>query len=851
MKIKFILAILFTVNFCLQAEQYTVKQKEITYIQTVRGQSLALKSVGMTTPGHYLPISFIVADGSFVKKGDIVARFDSTDALYEYKSLFFEKKVIEQDLQAELTKIDNNRLAKRDQLDEKRDKLALKRATLKRNLKLPLPDEVLKAEGRLRVASLDHEAAFKDYEKAKERFVKKYISKSEEERKLQALKEKKASLDFAQADLEYQKLPVAKSTLKKIELEIETLELEVDKLKNEVAERETLAVLKKKSAYGKKMVIEREIAMKKGDLEETSVKAPASGYVEHVDSRRKIGPGSRFWRDYRFARIPDLNTISFVSYLPESSRKFYKEGDIAEIYVAGRKGEVIKGRISQIAGVPMDILEKAKQRWGSKTKLSGIKVYRLTVKPDEVYDWMRPGMNADIKLFSGRKFDLPAVPVKYLHMVNGKNYLSVNGVLTEVRGVINQGWFLIEDNKFTARAVEIDGEMPQQKITTGSKSKSSNFRASGEILPLNSRLIVTPEIWEDSKITWLKDEESEVSAGDTLLKLDSVEVDKEIAKQETELLSLTNEVASMQKNLELLNRKNQFDIKKENNLKEIRAIERDVKLQGVDYMGIINAQMSYLKAKISHENALSVLMNLKAKKEGFVSKAEISKAQRDEQRRGLQLELAKISFEEKKKGSKLVERSKANLDFSLQKNKYEDSLKNASYSKAKQENELQRVRLKRARQLLILSDRLKRKKNLIIKSPVNGLLRYEKVYDSGSIQKISLGVAVDTRTRVMSIPNLEVMLVRVPVPERYYRHIKKGMKVKIKISALGDSLYNGTLDSVDYLFEAMTRKDSRVGIYSSQEPLGETVIMANVRIDLQGKQLKPGVIAEVFFPFER
>ncbi|NQZ56161.1 MAG: efflux RND transporter periplasmic adaptor subunit [Lentisphaeraceae bacterium] len=843
---------IFLTILSVHGEKVSVVKKSIVYILKVRGQSRSTQSHGLVTPGKYLPIAFIVKDGSYVNKGDVVARFSSKEAEFDYQSLLFKKNVVEQNLKAAITTIDNDRLAKGDSLDAKTDKLAFKQASYKRLLSFPLEDEVLKAAGRLKISQLNEEAAAKDLKKSRNRFERKFISKTELDEKQQFYREKKVAMEYAQADLAYIKLPATKSSIRKSLLEIETLEMEVAKLKNEIVESESLGELKKVTARGQKDLIEQQIQEKKENLDKTIVRAPVRGYVKYGDTSRKIAPGARFWRNFRFASIPDFSTLVFDIYLPEGSRKFFKEGDRAKVLMTGRKGEVLEGEIIQIAGVPMDIEEKVKQRWGTKVKLSGIKVYHAVVKPLEVSSWLRPGMNADIELFSSQRYEFPAVPVKYLQQIAGKYYLSVDGLLKEVHGIINQGWFLIESERFRASKVSMDGEFKKvEKENIAINDVKQNLVISGEVVPEKSRIIVVPHIWKSPKIIWLEKEEKEVRKGDLLLRLDGVSTDQEIDEEEQGLLVLTNEVASTEKNLELLERENEFNIKKERNLQEIRGIERDIKLQGLDYRATLRAQLNYLNAKISYERAFGTYNRMMQKKVDYVSKAEVSKAKRDLQRRKLQLEMTEINFAEKKKGATDVERSLASLEFFKQKVRYENFLYSASFKKAKKESELQNVKLQAERQNIKVKQRKRLKKNLEIKSPVDGLLRYEKVWDSDGIRKIQLGTSVSGKMKVMSIPNLDSMRVTARLSERYFGEVSVGMKVKVKIPSIDDKTFTGTVRSIDNLFEPLSRKNSQVGLYSSQEPLGETVFTVNIGLDLAGGQVKPGVIADVYFPFER
>lgn len=847
---KLVYTVLF-LALTLNADEFKVVERSMPYILTTRGTSKALVSHALMTPGRWLPISYVVPDGSFVEKGEAVAKFDSTDAEYDYKTLLFEKQVVEQQMKYELTEIDNDRLNKSDGLEAYIDQLNVYKATLKRFKEMPLADEVKKSEGQYHIAELEYNSALKEYERDLDRYKREFISKTQLENSEQAMKEKQASLEYAKAVLEYDKLPTPESTIKKLELEVENQQLHVDEVKYELKEMESLQEFEKKTARQKKAIIDKKLKRKKQDLENTVVKAPISGYVKHTENGSKLGPGSKFWSDYRFADIPDLTSIVFESQIPEDARKFFKLNDPAEIYVTGKKNEVIKGYISQIAGVPIDIGEKDARKYGSTVKLTGIKIYRLQIKPYKFEDWMKPGMNADIRLYSENEFKSPAVPVKYLQIRDGNNFLSINGTYKQVKGFVNQGWFMIESEEFANAKVSMKGVFPEDHEESEEKSAAGRFMTSGEVIPLKSTKVVVPDILGEAKITWLQEEESEVKKGDPLIRMGTQEIDQEISNVETLKATLTNTVNTLQKSAELKRRENKYKIGRAKNSLEIKKIDMELAHQGIDYKSAVQARLSYLQAKINYESALSKLKRIKAKKPEFTSKVEVERAERDEKRKKLQLEQSQIEFELAKKGANRVSRSKAELDYIVQKVEYENYLNEKDWDEEERDNELKKSQLKLSEVEFELKDRIKKKNNLVIKSPADGIIRYEKVWDNGLIDKINVGTGLRERMLAMTIPNLDRLFIRVEVPEKYYQKVNKGLGVDIRIPSISETVFKGNVESVNYIFKSIARRDTQIGIYSSQEPLGETVFIANVSIDLKGTKVKPGVIADVYFPFKR
>jgi len=75
--------------------------------------------------------------------------------------------------------------------------------------------------------------------------------------------------------------------------------------------------------------------------------------------------------------------------------------------------------------------------------------------------------------------------------------------------------------------------------------------------------------------------------------------------------------------------------------------------------------------------------------------------------------------------------------------------------------------------------------------------------------------------------------------------------VEVRIPSLGEARLAGTVSKVDLLFSNRGKKDSQLGLYSSHEPLGEVTFAVRITVKTDHDRLKPGLISEVFFPFQK
>ena len=116
---------------------------------------------------------------------------------------------------------------------------------------------------------------------------------------------------------------------------------------------------------------------------------------------------------------------------------------------------------------------------------------------------------------------------------------------------------------------------------------------------------------------------------------------------------------------------------------------------------------------------------------------------------------------------------------------------------------------------------------------------------------MNVGSQVGPRFNILSIPDLSQMYVSVEVPEKYFSQVSEGMSLEVQIPSLGEMVLQARLVGLDFIFENKEKKDSQVGLYSSHEPLGEVVFKVRIQVDAGERKLKPGAVAEVFFPFRQ
>lgn len=115
--------------------------------------------------------------------------------------------------------------------------------------------------------------------------------------------------------------------------------------------------------------------------------------------------------------------------------------------------------------------------------------------------------------------------------------------------------------------------------------------------------------------------------------------------------------------------------------------------------------------------------------------------------------------------------------------------------------------------------------NSIIVSPISGTV---------SIRNIEVGEIASSSTPAFTVINTKTMIAQINVPDRMIDRIRKGQSVSVKIAALNDKTFNGTVDLVSPAVDTKT-----------------LTYPVRVDIDNPGGELKSGMFARVILPAEK
>jgi multidrug resistance efflux pump len=850
-----IVALILVTVPCLATESAILQSQSQHYSRTIRVQAFTENAVSVPNPVSWLPITSIAEDGAKVKKGEVITTFDRASSLFDLDSLKKKREVIQSELEERLAQIDNRELQMQDDLDTLEDRQAVLQAKLDRLRSQPLDDDIAIAAGRLHIAELNEQAAEKDLEKARNRFKREMISSTELERFEKQYRDKRALLIYAQNELTSTKTPPSPETLQELEMELANGELELERLSNELREYRKIAVIQKRGAASRLKGIERRIREKEEDIGSTVVQAPISGYISYSRYRdTDIALGLKMWKNYNYLKIPDMSTLAFRGTVLESVRKHFQPGDAVRLRLYGNLDQVIMGQVKSISTFSHDLAEKEEGSWGATNREFGVKVFDVVIVMSVPVERVYPGMVGFAEIISQEVLTGPAVPLKFLKLQEGKKYLALDGHFREVTGTLNQGWFIAADSSLNGKTVTMRGSFsPRSDSDSASPADrlDSLFSASGELVPISSLGVMIKDIGPWTKVAWLIPEETLVKKGDLIAKLDPKELDQRIEKYERRLDDIKGRSEELEKQRQLTRLTGEIKCQAADNQLKIQKLKLATVEGALDAGAIYQAELRLSQAQISLDSLAQQLQRQEDKPRPSLSPDELARLRRNRQRQELKVEEAQLRLDKLLRGADAVSRSQARLALMRQERQTLITRKNIEIENVKKDREYQRALLEQQRRQRRVDHLQRQRENLFIKSPGNGLIQYNKIWNSGALTKVNVGCQVGKRYEILSIPDQSRMYISVEIPEKYFSQVQKGLPVEVHIPSLSDRLLTGEVSSIDFILKNREKKSSQIGIYSSHEPLGEVVFTARINVVSKSQALKPGAVGKVYFPFSQ
>jgi multidrug resistance efflux pump len=841
----------------LQA-QGVVKEHERSHRLELRAEVTANRVESIDNKIAWPLILDVVEDGTVVNKGEWVIRFSETDVLQAIEDLNHELKREEIALEQRILNIDGEQHDLREKVEKAKSTLRTLQAKRSSLLAEPLPGKIAAAQSSLEIAKLYMSKAERELKKCERRLEKNMISPSKLEEVKLAVKREKIMMEAAKMTFDLESSAASERSLKINALKIENTEMEIAKLLVEQEKKIEILKLKKKTASAKRERQLKKLMDKKAELEHIDLLAPMDGVVNYTTLRDTLASGGKPRKGQSLMEMPDMNSLVLKGLMPERYGSTFVIGDPVRIRLAHIPEEVFSGELKLVSKKPID-LNHLSIEWGAQGKSSGIKYFEFEVQVHDRVPGLKLGMKPIVELLSARKVKGPAVPLNWLKIENKNFFLKRGNDWEKVEGRAIGDLFFLQDSSWlgvdcSASPSSVEASSPDPK-EGGEDVLVGQLSLLGEMQPgeaVEVKVPVPKGGWvRDLKVSWLSEEQELVQAGDTVARLVSESIKKQIEEMIDEVEKIGDELKTAEKDLELSRNERSYQRELLANRLKIAELEHQIVERGMDSSAYIKAKRDLALAELSLEETRAKLARAEDKAALFSPRTldELRWRLREQE---LNLEAAQLNSIEVEKGSSALRRFASALNLKRYQHQWQGFVNEDQFILQKFETRKRSLEKRLKRQQKILDRKRHDQLAYEVKAPSSGLLSYCKVWGGAGMIKVKENVNVWPDRALLTISNNSSMVLELEVPEQYYREIKDQMDVKIQVPSMMKQNIKGQVRKIGKIFEEKRRNESEVlGEYTQQEQLGYNIFKVEVDVVETGLNLVSGVLARVIFPIAK
>ncbi len=419
-------------------------------------------------------IIWLIPEGTYVKKDELLVRFDRGEAEKNVE----EQRVEFESRQAALIKTENDLIITKStaesDLSEARQAVDFATMDLEKFEQLERVHKTREAELKIDTAEEALKLAQQRYEWSLKLSDKGYETKAQVDR------------DKLEVSLKSKEFETAKSTFKMLE----TFDLQKEYTEYSSAKKEAIAKLERVKKQSESKIAQDEAAVNSAkitlkltkdslakrieQLDATEVKAPQEGLVIYAKPRSRwgddvqIAEGSTVRNRATLISIPDVSSMKVVVKIHESMISQIKKGQKAYVVLDSRPDERFGGEVTKVA-----ILPDSDRNWANPD----LKVYATEVTIAETIEDIKPGVSAKVEIVIEELTDVLTVPIQAVTTVDGNQlcYRSNGGDLEPIE---------VKIGKFNTKYIEI----------------KSGLEEGQEIIlnpPLDNRINLTGETTDD------------------------------------------------------------------------------------------------------------------------------------------------------------------------------------------------------------------------------------------------------------------------------------------------------------------------------------------------------------------
>ena len=373
--------------------------------------------------GSQNKISYLIPEGTKVKKGDVVCKFDGSEIQkniaqqeIKFKQATARIETTQQEMEIQRNKGESDVIAAKVEL-------VLAQLDLEKYQKGDYPAEYKKSEGEMRLKQKDLESESAKLEQYKALLKKGF--KTPEDIRIQTSMLAAKELDYSSSkqfldvkkNYEFKRKTTEFSSkvdqsLKKVDQQVATAKAQVSKAASEYESAKSTADIEQSQL--------KEYLTQK---EKTVMRAEQGGIVSYANDRywdasSQVREGATVYSRQKIFSLPDMTRMQVKVNIHESLIKKIKAGQKAEVRIDAFPNVVFVGTVKSVSQ-----LADSSRPWMS----GGVKEYTTIVTLNEISGFeLKPGMTAEARILVGELHNVLVVPVQAVAENKGDFYAFVD-----------------------------------------------------------------------------------------------------------------------------------------------------------------------------------------------------------------------------------------------------------------------------------------------------------------------------------------------------------------------------------------------------------------------------------------
>jgi len=219
-------------------------------------------------------------------------------------------------------------------------------------------------------------------------------------------------------------LIAANSRVLGAKLAIDKAEIGLEKAERQLETNRKIWVTDEQNAEADYEKKKRQLEKEQQDLEDTVLKAPASGIIVYESMWKgsgyeKLQEGDQVWQRQKVAEIPDMSSMLAMVQINEMDSAMVKEGQDAEVRLVAFPDLLVRGKVTKKATLAED-KSRSRHFWGDRSSSAGLRTFDITVELEEVDPRLRTGMTSNVTILADVIADATYVPLEAVFEEGGE-----------------------------------------------------------------------------------------------------------------------------------------------------------------------------------------------------------------------------------------------------------------------------------------------------------------------------------------------------------------------------------------------------------------------------------------------